>query len=903
VFGENTDFTVQERIMLHLSNYNGFRDHYLNPESVTQEGIAGAVGIARNHVPRALQGLKRGDLVTEATGRVKGAPRRKKVYFLSERGMGNVNALKEKLSAAETAGLDIPEAPGFIGREKEADQIWKALEKGKGVLLKGEAGLGKTYLASFVAQNSSRTRDVMWHSVPAGGSLHGFLRALSEFLGKRGNRLLGYRLGAASAIGDGEVIGLLAGMAKPTLIVIDDLQNADAGLSRFMGVLAAGKPRKLGLLMVTEESFPTLKGLVTVNLAGLDRDSVMKALGPRGDIDGFCDIAVSNPLFLKLAAHGPQSGLEDFLSSEFASMPDEERRAMWAISLFEGPVALEMLAAVGKVDYQVAVNLAGRGLLRELGNGTFDTHKLLREYFLTTMPESEGRGMHLRAARKLAEGLDPRSMLEAQRHLLAGGAGNECARSIAATGVKIINKGLRRELEEILGLLDKAELDESLRAEVLLLRGYAAKLRGEWESALGDYGKALDIFTGIDLREKMADAQAKIGRVHLEQGKYDTATEHFNTGMGLLGQEPDIVRTRILDEMATIHLRKREIEEARAKVGKAMEQVEKLGDSEMEARIHNTMGNLHMTVGSLSEAKEHYELSLEGLKDVDEQMALVLCNNLAIIEFKSGNVDRAIELWETAAGKAEAMKSLNVMLTFSNLGSIHFSIGNWDRAAECCAKALEISEMVGKHNITAASESTLGHIALYRKEEAWLDRYKKAMELRAKLGDAGGIASSHNDMARGFVLKGEPDEAVEHSSSALALAREKKDSEEEARALLNLADALAAKDKFAEAKANLKQALLRSREIKNNEMNAMACLGIGRISALEGEDFAAEKYFEEAVNLLEKARRPLQLAIALYEHGALLRDSGLGEPEECLKRSRESFRSLGLDEKPWFLRD
>ena len=123
MFDRDDGFSVQERIMLHLSKYNGFRDHYLNPESVTQEGIAGAVGIARNHVPRALSGLKRGNLVEEMKGRVKGSTRRKKIYFLSEKGLGSVNTLMEKARVAETATLDIPDAPGFVGREEEAREI------------------------------------------------------------------------------------------------------------------------------------------------------------------------------------------------------------------------------------------------------------------------------------------------------------------------------------------------------------------------------------------------------------------------------------------------------------------------------------------------------------------------------------------------------------------------------------------------------------------------------------------------------------------------------------------------------------------------------------------------------------------------------------------------------------
>lgn len=902
MFGENNEFSVQERILLHLSRYNGFREHYLNPESVTQEGIAGAVGIARNHVPRAINGLKNRKFVDELKGRVKGSDRRKKVYFLSEEGIRNVNLIKEKMRVLETFLTDVPDTPGFVGREMELREIKKALG-GKTVVITGAEGMGKTCLASQIAKDASKDLPVLWYSVQENDSLHQFLRALSELLNRSGNGLLGYRLGAASALDEKEMMKLIAGSLTECMIVLDDFHNAGADLKHFIGAIIGdiGCFNGLRLLIVSEEDFGTSKKLLTVKLGPLDDQSVRSILESRGisDLDGACEIAAANPLFLNIigANKGKHAGIGDFLEDEFNGMSGEEKRAMWALSMHPHPVGLELLSAVGDTDYQVLVNLAEKGLVQEFGNRTFDTHRLLKEFFISKIAPAEKKRMHLRAAAKLAENEDSISWLEAQNHLLKAGARDECAKAVALNGVRIIRKGLRREVEAIIAELDQGELDGVRRAEVLLLSGYVSKLKGEWDRALGDYQKALEIFEKNKLPGKKADALAKIGRVYLEQGKFDNAKEYFDRGLGYLGKGPDIVRARILDELATIHLRKREIEEARAKAEEAMEEARNLGDCEMEAMIHNTMGNLRMTQGSLSEAKGHYENSLDGLKDTDEQMAVVLLNNLAIIEFKTGSVEKAIELWEQAAGKAEAMKSLNVMLTFSNLGSIYFSLGNWDRAAECCAKALEISEMVGKGNITAASRSTLGHIALRRGEGDWMEHYVKALELRTGLEDRSGMASSHNDMADGFIAGKKWDEAEIHAQSALALAKEKGDSEQTARSLLALGDIHAGKNEYPKAKEYLKMAIMKSREMKNSEFIGRTYRSIGLVSAQEGEEFVAERYLKESVEMLEKEMRPLLLAQSLKDYADILERSGLGEPADYYKRSKEIFETLGIKER------
>ena len=49
---------VQERILLHLSDFADFMNSVEVPFSLSQMGIANAVAIARSNVPRAIAGLK-----------------------------------------------------------------------------------------------------------------------------------------------------------------------------------------------------------------------------------------------------------------------------------------------------------------------------------------------------------------------------------------------------------------------------------------------------------------------------------------------------------------------------------------------------------------------------------------------------------------------------------------------------------------------------------------------------------------------------------------------------------------------------------------------------------------------------------------------------------------------------
>ena len=78
---------VQERILLHLSDFSDFMNSVEVPFALSQMGIANAVAIARSNVPRAIAGLKDQGLLIERQAHVQGVSRKRKAYFLTESGM------------------------------------------------------------------------------------------------------------------------------------------------------------------------------------------------------------------------------------------------------------------------------------------------------------------------------------------------------------------------------------------------------------------------------------------------------------------------------------------------------------------------------------------------------------------------------------------------------------------------------------------------------------------------------------------------------------------------------------------------------------------------------------------------------------------------------------------------
>ena len=136
-----------EKILLHLYNYNRYREEIEVPPAISQDGIADAIGIAQRNVSTAVRKLEeRGDLY-EKMSHIQGGKRRKKTYFLNEKGIREAEKLKKSLENSLYIDFadQAPRLNYFFGRDKELDEFqnWLDSKNQQMLMVWGIAGMGK----------------------------------------------------------------------------------------------------------------------------------------------------------------------------------------------------------------------------------------------------------------------------------------------------------------------------------------------------------------------------------------------------------------------------------------------------------------------------------------------------------------------------------------------------------------------------------------------------------------------------------------------------------------------------------------------------------------------------------------------------------------------------------------
>ena len=97
--GRLGDYTVEQRVLIHLFEHPLNRSQWDGKSEQTQAGISNAVGIARKHLPRTLKSLIAQELVSIETRHVPGAKQRCRVYYLTNNGKEAAEPMRQTIAA------------------------------------------------------------------------------------------------------------------------------------------------------------------------------------------------------------------------------------------------------------------------------------------------------------------------------------------------------------------------------------------------------------------------------------------------------------------------------------------------------------------------------------------------------------------------------------------------------------------------------------------------------------------------------------------------------------------------------------------------------------------------------------------------------------------------------------
>lgn len=303
-----TPLTVQDRIVLHLMDYQNFSDKYEVPNQVTQRGIGESIDIAWSNVPRAMKKLVTDQVVEEKSARIKGDKRKKKAYFLTHKGYSQALTLREEMSSRTVTLVDgdanrdvrvgeLPKETGlsfsflsfamritpegkldlarakatgstpsgvvelvegapvvreFVGRDSELSQVSGPLGQGQTVVIWGVAGVGKSTLAVKALDTLRGKRSIFYIRIRSWQNLNSVLTPLSKFLGKlRRTKLLLY-MSSRKQYEVGDLPPILKEDFEniDAVLCFDDIQDAPQELQHFLRLLVETSPEFKGLATI-----------------------------------------------------------------------------------------------------------------------------------------------------------------------------------------------------------------------------------------------------------------------------------------------------------------------------------------------------------------------------------------------------------------------------------------------------------------------------------------------------------------------------------------------------------------------------------------------------------------------------------------------------------------------------
>jgi len=320
---------------------------------------------------------------------------------------------------------DAPKVASFVGRRDELSAITRD-DGPRLTVVRGVAGIGKTSLAAKACELLRGERPLFWHRVRPWDTHESILAGIGDFLAALGKPGLRSILRQDEENRAPQVLREDLPNTRAFLVFDDAHEATRESLAVFRllkDVVADVADSKV--LILTRESLPfydrrdvALRGLVQeMDLEGLGPQEISEFLGAHPETPSLAEVAHDlggHPLFLELLRSSGQSissqalgDIRRFVEEEvYSNISDAERKMMKLASLYRVPVPRDSLFPDSTMSHEILMKLVNRSLIRTVGEGRFEAHDAIREFFATVVTPSERRdlgGFAVAQLRRLAE--------------------------------------------------------------------------------------------------------------------------------------------------------------------------------------------------------------------------------------------------------------------------------------------------------------------------------------------------------------------------------------------------------------------------------------------------------------------------------------------------------------------
>ncbi len=816
---EKSLLTVKEKILLHLSEFPAER--YVSDESQTeifgvlphdlsQKGIADAVGIRWNHVPRSLKGLVNDELIQVRTGMVEGHMRRVNIYFLTMKGIDEAKDIKEKLEAVEIKirtgdevedvpiftlverlgggvspltvlvvandGKDVvqmealekfisedkemstrvhmlsdaPKPRNFIGRDRELESVRKIISERKVLVITGITGIGKSTLLAKVIDEFTSDYSVLWCNVTEWDTIRSILSRLAEFFSLNASREL-KKMISRSSFQTNEAIELIGENLGdvPSLFVFDNYEKANDELAGFFGQMFEALSGKDLKMVVVSRTTPEFYDRRDVNIRSHVGELKLSGLSFEGTEEMLSSRGFSGPnidILYKITGGHP-------LSLELIRNPDDVKKPSDLYRFVQD----ELLSGLEEEE---------RKLLNYASVLTYP-NEIDALLYIDPPMEALDRLIDLHLIQDLPSGMIYLQNLlrEVTYSRLSEAEIKEHCKNAAdyfigketvfdsLKGIRYLLKGeYYDDASEILGKVGNESLNRGLIAEV---KSILTDLEGNIPT---------DQFYKIYILQ---------GDMYFLETDHENAREYYDKALNSSSTTNFVARSHAFRQLGLLELSLGNVDDANNNLQIALDMANQSKDKGLLAMVNGAIARLFIHKGEHGKAKELLELAIqyavEGTHDIEYHDLLI---DMGSIYISMGDMDKALELAKVSLDFFEGRKDVfKLGRVYDLMGECHFSKGDIEKAHHYWEMAVESGRRSGSHELLGfALMNSVRALAEMEKHDDALERLQEAERIHGS--DMDHILMGHLNMAYGIVhaSKGNHEDALEYLNKSLELA-------------------------------------------------------------------------------------------------------------------------------------
>ncbi|MES2592660.1 MAG: tetratricopeptide repeat protein [Bacteroidota bacterium] len=253
--------------------------------------------------------------------------------------------------------------------------------------------------------------------------------------------------------------------------------------------------------------------------------------------------------------------------------------------------------------------------------------------------------------------------------------------------------------------------------------GIIYERKGDYENALINHLKALEIRNEIGEKRGIAGSYNSIGVTYVKQGNYEKAMDNYLKCLKILEElgEKKAVGT-IYSNIGNIYFNQNNYKKALDNYLKSLELEIEIDDKEGQSLTYGNLGAVYQKLGKHNEALNNQLKCLQVCEEIEDKQGIAVCfNNIGAIYEEKGDFEMALKNQMKSLEISEAIGDIQLVgVVYSNIGSIYTKQNKFDEALRYDNLSLNIFKDIGFKGGMKEAYSSLS--SLYEKK----GDYKKA---------------------------------------------------------------------------------------------------------------------------------------------------------------------------------